>query len=134
MRIDLNQWKYLVDLDIGDPDRSTPESVELIIRVDYYESLLQQGLRVGGLPRTLHLGGGSSMPLRLRVLRCSGKFRYLLDMDSETYQLLTVTYSTTCAPYMANRVLRQLAEDEGDDFLAAREMIKHHFYVNELLL
>lgn len=42
--------------------------------------------------------------------------------ELKSYRLLTVTYSTTFVPYLANRVLKQLARDEGKNYpLAARE-------------
>lgn len=42
--------------------------------------------------------------------------------ELRSYRLLTVTYSTAFVPYLANRVLKQLARDEGENYpLAARE-------------
>lgn len=49
------------------------------------------------------------------------------------YRLLTVTYGTASAPYLAMRVLRQLGEDEGANFPAAVPIIKEAIYVDDVL-
>ncbi|XP_065083392.1 uncharacterized protein LOC135705547 [Ochlerotatus camptorhynchus] len=56
--------------------------------------------------------------------------------DSEplkTYCLNTVTYGTSCAPYLATRVLNQLADDEGHDFPLVASIVKKDFYVDDVL-
>jgi len=50
-----------------------------------------------------------------------------------TYQLNTVTFGLTCAPFQANRVLRQLAIDEGQRFPLAANVIPGEFYVDDCL-
>lgn len=55
------------------------------------------------------------------------------DKNIETYKLKTVTYGTTSAPFLAIRCLFQLADDEGEPFPTAREIIKRDFYVDDLL-
>ena len=45
----------------------------------------------------------------------------------EIWVLNTVTYGTACAPYIANRVIKQLAIDEGSDFPAAKSVLKIMF-------
>ncbi|XP_062556914.1 uncharacterized protein LOC134221744 [Armigeres subalbatus] len=49
------------------------------------------------------------------------------------YRLNTVTYGTSCAPYLSTRVLNQLADDEGNDFPLAASIVKNDFYVDDLL-
>lgn len=49
------------------------------------------------------------------------------------FQLLTVTYGTASAPYLANRVLRQLADDEGHDLPLAKPVLQNNFYVDDAL-
>lgn len=49
------------------------------------------------------------------------------------YELLTVTYGTSSAPYLATRVLKQLALDESKDFPLASSVALHDFYVDDLL-
>lgn len=49
------------------------------------------------------------------------------------YELLTVTYGTACAPYLANRVLRQLALDEGARFPIGAKILQEHTYVDDIL-
>ncbi|XP_051165703.1 uncharacterized protein LOC127284351 [Leptopilina boulardi] len=51
----------------------------------------------------------------------------------QEYQLLTVTYGTACAPFLAMRVLKQLALDEGHDFLLAVPIIQDQIYVDDCL-
>ncbi|GBM53571.1 hypothetical protein AVEN_60688-1, partial [Araneus ventricosus] len=50
-----------------------------------------------------------------------------------TYRLLTVTYGTSCAPYLAIRTLHQLAADEMSTSPEACKIIREHFYVDDLL-
>ena len=44
--------------------------------------------------------------------------------DLKTYQLNTVTYGTAPAPYLATRVLNQLADDEADNYPLAALQVK----------
>lgn len=50
-----------------------------------------------------------------------------------TYRLLTVTYGTASAPFLANRVLKQLARDERDKFPQAAEVLENDIYVDDLM-
>jgi len=50
-----------------------------------------------------------------------------------SYRLLTVTYSTACAPYIAIRVRHQLADDESRRFPQAEKILKTSSYVDDLL-
>ncbi|XP_011880226.1 PREDICTED: uncharacterized protein LOC105568821, partial [Vollenhovia emeryi] len=49
------------------------------------------------------------------------------------YQLNTVTYGTSCAPYLAIRCLRQLAEDDGGDLPQAAHAIIEDCYMDDVL-
>ncbi|XP_011690496.1 PREDICTED: uncharacterized protein LOC105451622 [Wasmannia auropunctata] len=49
------------------------------------------------------------------------------------YQLLTVTYGTATAPFLALRVLKQLITDEGDAFPLAAPVLRDNTYVDDLL-
>ncbi|UYV79713.1 hypothetical protein LAZ67_18000385 [Cordylochernes scorpioides] len=49
------------------------------------------------------------------------------------YRLLTVTYGTTSAPFLAMRTLQQLAEDEGHNYPEASRVTLNDFYVDDLL-
>ncbi|XP_076623119.1 uncharacterized protein LOC143342783 [Colletes latitarsis] len=51
----------------------------------------------------------------------------------DEYQLLTVTYGTTPAPYLALRVLRQLIEDEGSSYPDAVQVLSYQAYVDDFL-
>ncbi|XP_076302047.1 uncharacterized protein LOC143220243 [Lasioglossum baleicum] len=48
-------------------------------------------------------------------------------------RLTTVTYGTACAPYLAIRVLNQLADDEGDKFPLAKTILQQNIYVDDVL-
>ena len=50
------------------------------------------------------------------------------------FQLTTVTYGLTCAPYLSIRVLQQLAQDEGSQFPLAAEVVSKNLYVDDCLL
>ncbi|XP_053686902.1 uncharacterized protein LOC128736443 [Sabethes cyaneus] len=49
------------------------------------------------------------------------------------YQLKTITYGTSSAPYLATRVLNQLAEDEGNRFPLGAAVVREGFYVDDVL-
>ncbi|XP_062704432.1 uncharacterized protein LOC134286776 [Aedes albopictus] len=51
----------------------------------------------------------------------------------QRYQLTTVTYGTSCAPYLATRVLNQLAEDEGHRYPLGAKVILKGFYMDDAL-
>ncbi|XP_053691419.1 uncharacterized protein LOC128739943 [Sabethes cyaneus] len=56
------------------------------------------------------------------------------ESDSiKPYQLNTVTYGTSCAPYLATRTLNQLADDDGHAYPLAASVLKQDFYVDDLL-
>ncbi|XP_041975756.1 uncharacterized protein LOC121730680 [Aricia agestis] len=48
------------------------------------------------------------------------------------YRLLTVTYGSSCAPYLAIRTLHQLADDERREFPEA-ELLKTDLYMDDLM-
>ncbi|XP_065085820.1 uncharacterized protein LOC135707835 [Ochlerotatus camptorhynchus] len=54
------------------------------------------------------------------------------DLPLGTYELLTVTYGTASAPFLATRVLLQLADDEQESFPEAVEILRKDFYVADL--
>ncbi|XP_065082284.1 uncharacterized protein LOC135704729 [Ochlerotatus camptorhynchus] len=54
------------------------------------------------------------------------------DLPLLTFELKTVTYGTASAPFLATRVLKQLAEDERENFPEAAEVLCKDFYVDDL--
>ncbi|KAF8797168.1 hypothetical protein HNY73_001462 [Argiope bruennichi] len=50
-----------------------------------------------------------------------------------SYELQTVTYGTSCAPFLALRTLQQLYLEEEQTFPIATRYAKNHFYVDDLL-
>ncbi|XP_055604663.1 uncharacterized protein LOC129752900 [Uranotaenia lowii] len=54
------------------------------------------------------------------------------EAPMQTYELKTVTYGTASAPYLATRVLQQLAEDENERFPRAAKVLRRDFYVDDL--
>lgn len=51
----------------------------------------------------------------------------------QEYKLLTITYGTANAPYLAIRTLQQCADDEAENFPLAKSVIKNDFYVDDLI-
>ncbi|XP_065724482.2 uncharacterized protein [Drosophila suzukii] len=49
------------------------------------------------------------------------------------FQLCTVTYGTSCAPFLAVRVLEQLAVDHQDEYPNASKILLEDFYVDDVL-
>ncbi|XP_055621955.1 uncharacterized protein LOC129765573 [Toxorhynchites rutilus septentrionalis] len=60
-------------------------------------------------------------------------WRQLESDPIKAYFLNTVTYGTSCAPFLATRTLNQLAEDEGEDFPLAKPIVRQDFYVDDVL-
>ncbi|XP_065092852.1 uncharacterized protein LOC135713638 [Ochlerotatus camptorhynchus] len=50
-----------------------------------------------------------------------------------TFELQTVTYGTSSAPFLATRTLVQLANDEGENFPMAKKAVLEDFYVDDLI-
>ncbi|XP_015126963.1 uncharacterized protein LOC107048337 [Diachasma alloeum] len=65
------------------------------------------------------------------------KFQQILWFNSanqvKTFQLNTVTFGLSSAPYLAIRCLSQLADDEKEDYSEAALLIKRDLYVDDLL-
>ena len=65
------------------------------------------------------------------------KYQQILWRNSngeiDAYQLNTVTFGLSAAPYLALRCLKQLADDEGHQFPRASLVLRHDFYVDDAL-
>lgn len=53
--------------------------------------------------------------------------------DTRDFQLLTVTYGTACAPFLALHVIKQLAIDEGPQYPNAASILQQNIYVDNVL-
>ncbi|UYV82753.1 hypothetical protein LAZ67_22000737 [Cordylochernes scorpioides] len=60
-------------------------------------------------------------------------WRQTPEQPVEDYRLLTVTYRTTSAPFLAIRTIQQLARDECEEFPTASRVVMSDFYVDDLL-
>lgn len=66
------------------------------------------------------------------------KFQLILWRNKPTlplsvFKLTTVTYGMNCSPYLAIKVLKQLAEDEGTNFPHAAEVLRNNSYVDDIV-
>ncbi|CAB0044201.1 unnamed protein product, partial [Trichogramma brassicae] len=52
----------------------------------------------------------------------------------QEFDLTTVTYGTACAPYLALRVINQLADDEATNFTVRSKILKENMYVDDALV
>ncbi|XP_039450509.1 uncharacterized protein LOC120429503 [Culex pipiens pallens] len=55
------------------------------------------------------------------------------DEPVKTYELSTVTYGTSSAPYLATRCLKKLGEDCAESHPVASRVIQEDFYVDDML-
>src|SRR5436190_17811745 len=55
------------------------------------------------------------------------------NSNVQEYQLLTVTYGTASAPFLALRVIDQLNTDEGNSFPLASTVLRDNIYVDDVL-
>ncbi|XP_044749827.1 uncharacterized protein LOC123310425 [Coccinella septempunctata] len=60
-------------------------------------------------------------------------WRFSPDEPVRDYNLLTVVYGISSSPYLALKVLLQLAEDEGESFPLAAEQIRKASYVDDFV-
>ncbi|XP_055714212.1 uncharacterized protein LOC129808458 [Phlebotomus papatasi] len=60
-------------------------------------------------------------------------WRYDKGQEVRTYRLTTVTYGTSCAPYLATRTLQQVAYDNEKLYPEAAQQILNNFYMDDLL-
>ncbi|UYV66657.1 hypothetical protein LAZ67_4002469 [Cordylochernes scorpioides] len=60
-------------------------------------------------------------------------WRYESGQDLKEYELKAMTYGTSCALFLAIRVLKQLAYNEKIWFPTAEAILKSYFYVDDLL-
>ncbi|KAG5869215.1 hypothetical protein JTB14_006539 [Gonioctena quinquepunctata] len=60
-------------------------------------------------------------------------WRFSPDEPVKDYTLLTVVYGVSSSPYLALKVLLQLAEDEGKAYPLAAENIRHSSYVDDFV-
>ncbi|GFU91091.1 uncharacterized protein TNCV_4924221 [Trichonephila clavipes] len=56
-----------------------------------------------------------------------------VDGPVQTYKLNTVTYGTTCAPYLATRTIQQLARDEEEHYPLAASVTIRDIYMDDIL-
>ena len=56
------------------------------------------------------------------------------DKDVVAQRLLTVTYGTAYAPYLADKVISQLFYDEKSDFPLDQTIFENKVYVNNVFL
>ena len=55
------------------------------------------------------------------------------DLPIDEYKSRTVTYGTTCAPFQANRVLRQIASEVRDTYPEASRIILQDSYIDDIV-
>jgi len=60
-------------------------------------------------------------------------WRNTTNQPITTYELNTVTYGTTSAPFLATQCLQQLIEDEADNYPEAAKLAKDGLYVDDLI-
>ncbi|GBN10409.1 hypothetical protein AVEN_141510-1 [Araneus ventricosus] len=56
-----------------------------------------------------------------------------IDDSINTYKMNRVVYGTTCAPYLAQRVLKQLVMDDGHNYPLAASAVSSDMYMDDLL-
>jgi len=91
--------------------------------------------------RTYHIAFTADIAKMYRQVRIHEEDRKLqrilwrrsADEPLRTHELSTVTYGTASAPYLATRLLQQLAEDESKDFSLPPETLTNNFYVDDAL-
>ncbi|XP_055543232.1 uncharacterized protein LOC129728796 [Wyeomyia smithii] len=74
---------------------------------------------------------------QVQIYEDDRKFQRIFWLNTEnrptTFELTTVTYGCSSAPYLATRVLTQLATDEAAEFPLASRIVKQDSYVDDFL-
>ncbi|XP_050554117.1 uncharacterized protein LOC126911348 [Spodoptera frugiperda] len=75
---------------------------------------------------------------QIKVARSDADFQRIVwredpDKEIEDFRLLTVTFGTSCAPYLAVKSLHQVARDEGSIYPLAAERVTSDFYMDDLM-
>ncbi|CAG9137619.1 unnamed protein product [Plutella xylostella] len=75
---------------------------------------------------------------QIRITKDDSDYQRILwretpDEPISEYRLLTVTYGTSCAPFLAIRTLHQLASDECEEFPEEAAILKTDMYMDDLL-
>lgn len=60
-------------------------------------------------------------------------WRFDSNQPIDTYELTTVTYGTSCAPFLAVRTIHQLALDERKKYPIASKILKRDMYIDDIL-
>ncbi|XP_059061455.1 uncharacterized protein LOC131854365 [Achroia grisella] len=65
-------------------------------------------------------------------------YQHILYRDApskpiQLYELKTVTYGLSCSPFLAIRTLLQLADDEGEQFPMAAQVLRENIYMDDIL-
>ncbi|GFS68225.1 integrase catalytic domain-containing protein [Trichonephila clavipes] len=60
-------------------------------------------------------------------------WRENMDEPIKTFELSTVTYGTTSAPFLATRTLKQLALDEAGNFPLGSSVVISDMYIDDVL-
>ncbi|KAJ0169704.1 hypothetical protein K1T71_014889 [Dendrolimus kikuchii] len=55
------------------------------------------------------------------------------NQEMHHYNLLTLTFGTACAPYLAVKSLQRLADDEQNNYPIAAEITKNDYYMDDLM-
>ncbi|XP_033231697.1 uncharacterized protein LOC117182702 [Belonocnema kinseyi] len=55
------------------------------------------------------------------------------DNNVVAYLLLTLTYGTACASYLANKIIKQLTHDEGNKFTLNKSILERNIYVDDIM-
>ncbi|XP_050493812.1 uncharacterized protein LOC126875132 [Bombus huntii] len=71
--------------------------------------------------------------LKIRQNKCSVPIGALDTLTTTSKRHITATITSTDAPYLAIRCLKQLAEDEGHRFPRAAQVLQRDFYVDDAL-
>lgn len=78
----------------------------------------------------------SKMYRQILILPEERKYQHILFEDQNKnlseYELNTISYGTTSAPYLALRTLQQLAEDEGEQFPIAKNILLNYTFVDDI--
>lgn len=104
---------------------------------DYSGTSLNDVLLLFRLSRYAFTCNISKMYRQIRISPEHRKFQHVLWRASpqdelQAFELNTVTYGVNCSPFLAIRVLQQIADTECNNFPLVREALLFHTYVDDI--
>ncbi|XP_043474389.1 uncharacterized protein LOC122506340 [Leptopilina heterotoma] len=126
------QWTHLNDLQLADPDITSPSEIDIIIGADYYGLILEDGIRRGSssspTAQATSFGWILFGPSNLSPGMITSE-SYHVSLDEELYDLLQNFWKLDDVPVSNSSVLSQEDQECEDHFKTTHTRDTHGHYI-----